>query len=61
MVSIANALGASLDELACGSLVKSTHIYAGMIDSLVSDCTAEELKAISEVITAVKSALRSKG
>ena len=61
MVSIANALGASLDELACGSLVKSTHIYAGMIDSLVSDCTAEELKAISEVITAVKYALRSKG
>lgn len=58
LISLANTLGATLDELVYGSLIKSTHISIGIIDELLSDCTADELKALTEVIKTTKSVLR---
>lgn len=60
MISIANALGVSLDELAYGSLKKNSHISINMINDILADCTAEELKSIAEVIKTTKSVLRNK-
>ena len=60
LVSIANALEVSLDELLCENLKKSTHVFACVIDELLSDCTPAELKAISEVIKTTKAVLRGK-
>ena len=60
MVNIANALDVSLDEIAYGSLIKSTHVSVKMINDILADCSPEELKSIAEVIKTTKSVLRNK-
>ncbi len=60
LISIANALEVSLDEIVYTNLAKSTHISNGMIDNLLSDCTPEEISAIVEVVKTTKNVLRSK-
>lgn len=60
MVNIANALGVTLDEIAYGSLVKSSHVSVRMIDDILSDCSQEELKSLAEVLKTTKSVLRNK-
>lgn len=59
LVSIANALEVSLDELVYSNLKKSNHISCSMIDELLQDCSAAELKAIYEVIKTTKTVLRT--
>ncbi len=58
LISIANALEVSLDELVYSNLVKSSHISIARIDEILSDCTAEELLSIAEMIKATKEILR---
>ena len=60
LVNIANALGASLDELVYDSIDKNAHISFALISELLSDCTPSELKALAEVIKTTKSVLRAK-
>ena len=60
MVSIANSLEVSLDELAYGSLKKNSHVTIKIINDIIEDCTTEELKSIAEVIKTTKSVLRNK-
>lgn len=60
LVSIANALNVTLDELVYGNLKKSQHISVGLINDLLSDCTADELKALAEVVKTTKNVLRTK-
>ena len=57
MVNIANALGVTLDEIAYGSLVKSSRVYVKMIDDILSDCSQEELKSLAEVLKTTKAVL----
>ena len=59
LIRIANALEVSLDELVYGNLVKSSHVSVKIIDEQLADCSAQELKALSEVIATVKKVLRS--
>lgn len=59
LVNIANALGVTTDEILYGNLVKSNHISVKMIDDILSDCTPDELKSISEVIKTTKNILRN--
>lgn len=60
LVSIANALEVSPDELVYDNLKKSEHVSVSFIDELLADCTPSELKAIAEVIKTTKTVLRSK-
>ena len=60
LVNIANALGVTLDEIAYGSLVKSSHVSIRMIDDILTDCSPEELKSLAEVIKTTKIVLRNK-
>ena len=60
LINIANALESTLDELVYGTLIKNEHISIKMMDDLLSDCTAEELKALAEVLYTTKKVLRSK-
>jgi transcriptional regulator with XRE-family HTH domain len=60
LVNIANALEVTLDELIYDNLKKSAHVSAKLIDELLFDCSADELKAIAEVIKTTKSVLRMK-
>ena len=61
LMSIANALNVSLEELVYGNLVKSAHVSIDLIDKLLQDCTPEELKAQAQVIQTTKNVLRNKG
>lgn len=58
MVNIANALGVTLDEIAYGSIAKSTHISIKLIDEILSDCTPDEIRSITEIIRTTKTVLR---
>lgn len=58
LVSIANALEASLDELVYDSLSRSAGVSFEKIDGLLSDCTDAELRAMVEMIQTTKSILR---
>ena len=60
MVNIANALEVTLDEIAYGSLVKSTHVSIKMINDILADCSPDELRSLAEVIKTTKSVLRNK-
>ncbi len=60
LISIANALDATLDDVVYTNLNKSTHISIGMIENLLSDCTPEEISSIVEVIKTTKNVLRTK-
>ena len=60
IVSIANALEVSLDQIVYDSLVKNAHISISIIDELLSDCTPNEIKALTEVLRTTKSVLRNK-
>ncbi len=59
LISIANALNATLDEVVYTNLSNSTHISIGMIEKLLSDCSPEEVSAIVEVIKTTKNVLRT--
>ena len=59
LVSIANALEVTLDDIVYNNIAKSEHISVKLINELLSDCSADELKAISEVIKTTKNVLRA--
>ena len=59
LISIANALEVTLDELVYSNLKKSEHISMSLIDELLSDCTPAELKSIAEVVKTTKAVLRN--
>lgn len=61
LISIANALGSTLDELVYDNLKKSAYISDEIINELLSDCTNEEKKIFVEIIKFSKNLLRKKG
>ena len=47
LISIANALNASLDELVYGNLVKSKHISVKVIDEAIAGLSPDELTVVA--------------
>ena len=60
LVSIANALDATLDDIVYTNLIKSAHVSFGMIENSLADCTPEEISSIVEIIKTTKNILRTK-
>lgn len=60
LINISNALEVTLDEIVYDNLKKSEHVSSSLINKLLEDCTAEELKAIAEVIKTTKNILRTR-
>ena len=58
LISIANALEVTLDELVYGNLVKSSHISSQMIAELLADCSPLELRSIADMIRTTKTVMR---
>jgi transcriptional regulator with XRE-family HTH domain len=58
IVRIANTLEVSVDELLCDALVKSKPVYENELAQIVSDCSANEIRAIIEITKAAKAAIR---
>lgn len=61
LVSIANALGVTVDDLLCDNLVTSRAAFEREISELLSDCSHAELKIISGTMRALKDTLRKAG
>ena len=59
LVSIANVLEVTLDDIVYSNIVKSEHVSVKLINDLLSDCNADELEALSEVIKTTKKVLRT--
>ncbi len=59
LVSIANALKISLDEIVCDSLENSTEIYTNSLAQKLDDCNIVETRIISETIDALKKSLKN--
>lgn len=59
LVSIANALEVSFDEIVYNSLIKNKHIYVKEIDELVGDCDPKELSSIIQIIRTTKGIIRN--
>ncbi len=59
LFSLANVLYVTLDELMYGNLKNDSAVSVGIINDAVSDCTPSELRAIAEIITALKNAIRT--
>lgn len=58
LVSIANALDVTTDELLCDSLAASGTVFQHEVVQLLADCSHTELKIITETIRALKNSLR---
>lgn len=59
LISIANALESTLDELVYDSLVQSAPISCDRINALLSDCTPSELKSLAQILETTKTVLRN--
>lgn len=59
LVSIANALEVSLDEIVYNSLIINKHIYVKEIDELVGDCDPKEHSSIIQIIRTTKGIIRN--
>lgn len=59
LVSIANALEVTLDEIVYDSLIKNEHVSVKEINELLEDCEADELKSIIEIIKTTKTVIRN--
>lgn len=61
IVSIANALEVTVDDLLCDSLEKSNAVFEREVAELLADCTHWELKVITGTMRALKENLRRTG
>jgi len=58
LVSIANALGVTVDELLCDSLSASRSVFQSELDHMLEDCSPLELRIITETVRTLKENLR---
>ena len=58
IVSIANALGVTVDDLLCDSLPACKNSYYREIDALLTDCDHTELRIITDTVRALKKSLQ---
>lgn len=58
LVSIANELGITTDDLLCGSLTNASHIHQQNIDHILADCTLTERKFLLAALHDLKKRLR---
>lgn len=59
LVSIANALGVTADELLCDSLRASSAVFESEAARLLSGCSHTERKIITETMRTLRESLRS--
>lgn len=58
LVSIANALDVTMDDLLVDSIPHTTHVTMKEMNDLLSDCTDAEARALLHIMAASKAALR---
>lgn len=61
LVNIANALGVTVNDLLCDSLVESKDAFQREATEILADCSHWELKVITGTMRALKENLRTAG
>ena len=60
LVKIANALGTTLDDLVCDSLIVAKKPFENEITQEAQNCTEREIRIIADTIKALKASLRKR-
>lgn len=58
IVSLANALSVSVDELLCDSVIHSKEIFSQELQNTVADCDDYEIRVIADLAKSTKESLR---
>ena len=58
LVRIVNALGVSIDELACGSLMRGKPVMQSEFSELLADCSPDQTAVIIDTIKAMKKSMK---
>ena len=58
LVDIINTLDCSADDLLCIEIKKSRPVYNTWISDLLSDCSSDEVKLITDTVIAMKESMR---
>lgn len=58
MIDIINTLECSADELLCIGVNSARPIFSSWIGDLLSDCTSQEIKLITDTVIAMKNSMR---
>lgn len=58
LIAIVNALGCSMDELFSLEVRSAKPVALGQLSALLDDCTEEELKIITDTVSALYESLR---
>jgi len=58
IISIANALSVSVDELLCDNVVHSNHVFNKEAQEILADCTPYDIRVLLDVLKSTKEALR---
>ena len=58
IVSIANALSVSVDELLCDNVVQSNHVFNKEAQETLADCSPYEIRILVDILKSSKDALR---
>lgn len=59
LVSIANLLHVSIDELLCDTVLKSKHIFMKEADEIFSDCNEYEVRVLVDILKVAKDSMRN--
>lgn len=58
LVSIANTLHVTLDELLADSVISTTSVIRSDIETILSDCDEYEIRTLASIMEATKDAIR---
>ena len=58
IVSIANALSVSVDELLCDNVVQTNAVFCREAQEILSDCSPYDIRILLDVLKSTKEALR---
>jgi hypothetical protein len=59
IISIANALNVTVDNLLCDNIIQSKNVFENEIAEVLSDCDEREIRIIAQITKATKNAVRS--
>lgn len=58
IISIANALSSSVDELLCDNVVCSNHVFNKEAQEILADCSPHDIRILVDILKSAKEALR---
>ena len=58
IISLADALGVSVDELLCDNVIRSREVFSREIQDILSDCDEYEIRILADILKSAKESMR---